>query len=181
MDEVREDVEKRDYGEWVHDILRRFHEQYQVLGNHLRADLDSALLRISVEIFAPAVQRDYLARAWLLRWQQAIPFYLEAQLKNEAEGWRYQSGEVPFELPLTADLLMHGRLDRVDVQVEGGSAVRVLDYKMMDATRLRNKLKEAGEDVQLACYASVYEADAAAFISIEKDKVIAGCATAGRG
>jgi ATP-dependent helicase/nuclease subunit B len=173
MDEVREDVEKRDYGEWVHDILRRFHEQYQVLGDYPRADLDSALLRISVEIFAPAVQRDYLARAWLLRWQQAIPEYLETQLKNEAEGWRYQSGEVPFELPLTADLLMHGRLDRVDVQAKKGSAVRVLDYKMMDAARLRNKLKEAGEDVQLACYAYVYEAEEAAFISIEKDKVIA--------
>ncbi len=173
MDEVREDVEKRDYGEWVHDILRRFHEQYQVLSNHLCADLDAALRRISVEIFAPAVQRDYLARAWLLRWQQAIPEYLDAQLKNEAEGWRYQSGEVPFELPLTDDLLMHGRLDRVDVQAKEGSAVRVLDYKMMDAARLRNKLKEAGEDVQLACYAYVYEAEEAAFISIEKDKVIA--------
>ncbi|MFZ1546354.1 MAG: PD-(D/E)XK nuclease family protein [Candidatus Nitrotoga sp.] len=173
MDEVREDVEKRDYGEWVHDILRRFHEQYQVLGDHLRADLDSALICISVEIFAPAVQRDYLARAWLLRWQQAIPAYLETQLKNEAEGWRYQNGEVPFELPLTADLIMHGRLDRVDVQIREGSAVRVLDYKMMDAARLRNKLKEAGEDVQLACYVYVYEAEEAAFISIEKDKVIA--------
>ncbi|RFC36680.1 MAG: ATP-dependent helicase/nuclease subunit B [Candidatus Nitrotoga sp. SPKER] len=173
MDEVREDVEKRDYGEWVHDILRRFHEQYPVLGNHLRADLDAALLRISVEIFAPAVQRDYLARGWLLRWQQAIPLYLDEQLKNEAEGWRYQSGEVPFELPLTNDLLMHGRIDRVDVKVERSRSVRVLDYKMMDAARLRNKLKEAGEDVQLACYAYVYEAEEAAFISIEKDKVIA--------
>jgi ATP-dependent helicase/nuclease subunit B len=60
----------------------------------------------------------------------------------------------------------------VDAISETGSAVRVLDYKMMDATRLRNKLKEAGEDVQLACYAHVYEAEAAAFISIEKDKVI---------
>ncbi|CAH1903669.1 PDDEXK_1 domain-containing protein [Candidatus Nitrotoga sp. HW29] len=173
MDEVREDVEKRDYGEWVHDILWRFHEQYQVLGNHLRADLDSALQHISIEIFTPAVQRDYLARAWLLRWQQAIPEYLETQLKNEAEGWRYQSGEVPFELPLSADLLMHGRIDRVDVQAKEASAVRVLDYKMMDAVRLRNKLKEAGEDVQLACYAYVYEAEEAVFISIEKDKVIA--------
>jgi len=172
MDEVREDVEKRDYGEWVHDILRRFHEQYQVLGNHLRADLDSALLRISVEIFAPAIQRDYLARAWLLRWQQSIPSYLDVQLKNEEDGWRYQSGEVPFELPLTADLLIHGRIDRVDVQAKESSSVRVLDYKMMDAAKLRNKLKEAGEDVQLACYAYVYKAEEAAFISIEKDKVI---------
>jgi len=170
LDEVREGVEKRDYGEWVHGILHRFHQQFPVLGEHARTPLEEALLNISSEVFAPAVERDYLARAWLLRWQQAIPDYLDAQLKSEAEGWRYQSGEVPFELPLADDLLMHGRIDRVD---EKEGECRVLDYKMMDATRLRHKLKEAGEDVQLACYASVYEAEEAAFISIEKDKVIA--------
>ena len=170
LDEVREGVEKRDYGEWVHDILHRFHQQFPVLGKRTPAELEEALRRISSVVFSPAVERDYLARAWQLRWQQAIPAYLDAQMKSEAEGWRYQSGEVPFELPLTDELTMHGRIDRVDVQNDG--AARVLDYKMMDATRLRNKLKEAGEDVQLPCYAHVYEADEAAFISIEKDKVI---------
>lgn len=170
LDEVREGVEKRDYGEWVHDILHRFHQQFLVLTEHPRAVLEETLRHISSAVFAPAVERDYLARAWLLRWQQAIPAYLDAQLKSEAEGWRYQNGEVPFELPLTDELLMHGRIDRVDVQAEG--AVRVLDYKMMEAARLRNKLKEPGEDVQLACYAQVYEADAAAFISIEKGQVV---------
>lgn len=170
LDEVREGVEKRDYGEWVHDILHRFHQQYPVLLEHPRTKLDELLLHISSEVFAPAVERDYLARAWLLRWQQAIPAYLDAQLKNEAEGWRYRNGEVPYEMPLTGELALHGRIDRVDAQADG--VVRVLDYKMMDATRLRNKLKEAGEDVQLACYAHVYEAGQAAFISIEKDRVV---------
>ena len=170
LDEVREGVEKRDYGEWVHDILHRFHQQFPVLNEHTRTLLEEALQHISSEVFAPTVERDYLARAWLLRWQQAIPAYLDAQLKSEAEGWRYQNGEVPFELPLTDELTMHGRVDRVDAQAEG--ECRVLDYKMMEASRLRNKLKEAGEDVQLACYAHVYEADEAAFISIEKDKVV---------
>ena len=170
MDDVREGIEKRDYGEWVHDILYRFHRQFPVTGEHSLPALEGALQRISDEVFAPAVERDYLARAWLLRWQQAIPAYLDAQLKNEADGWHYQNGEVPFELPLTDKLTLKGRIDRVDGHADG--AVRVLDYKMMDATRLRNKLKEAGEDVQLACYAHVYEADDAAFISIEKNKVM---------
>jgi ATP-dependent helicase/nuclease subunit B len=170
LDEVREGVEKRDYGEWVHGILHRFHQQFPVLAEHSRSALEQALRHISSEVFAPTVERDYLARAWLLRWQQAIPAYLDAQLKSEAEGWRYQNGEVPFELPLTDELTLHGRIDRVDARE---SECRVLDYKMMEATRLRNKLKEAGEDVQLACYAHVYEADEAAFISIEKDKVVA--------
>ncbi|MFZ2540616.1 MAG: PD-(D/E)XK nuclease family protein [Gallionella sp.] len=172
LDEVREGVEKRDYGEWVHDILHRFHHQFPLLGGNDRVLLEKALQRISSEVFAHAVERDYIARAWLLRWQQAIPAYLDAQLKSEAEGWRFQNGEVPFELPLTEALTMHGRIDRVDVQTQADGSARVLDYKMMDATRLRNKLKEPGEDVQLACYAYVYEADEAAFISIEKDKVI---------
>ena len=170
LDEVRESVEKRDYGEWVHGILHRFHQQFPVLAEHSRSALEQMLRHISSEVFAPTVERDYLARAWLLRWQQAIPAYLDAQLKSEAEGWRYQNGEVPFELPLTGELTLHGRIDRVDARE---SECRVLDYKMMEATRLRNKLKEAGEDVQLACYAHVYEADEAAFISIEKDKVVA--------
>jgi len=189
LDEVREGVEKRDYGEWAHDILHRFHQQFPVLGEHTRAVLEEALQRISSEVFAPAVERDYLARAWLLRWQQAIPAYLDAQQKSEAEGWHYRNGEVPFEIPLTDELTLHGRIDRVDGQPDGSARVlregrrlaagnppayplRVLDYKMMDATRLRNKLREAGEDVQLACYAHVYEAGEAAFISIEKEKVV---------
>ena len=171
MDEVREGIEKRDYGEWVHDILHRFHQQFNVLGDHTQLVLENALQRISNEVFAPTLEHDFIARAWLLRWQQAIPAYLESQLKSETEGWHYQNGEVPFELPLTDELTFHGRIDRIDVQTNG--TVRVLDYKMMEATRLRGKLKEAGEDVQLACYAHVYEAEEAAFLSIEKDKVIA--------
>ncbi|MDD5181173.1 MAG: PD-(D/E)XK nuclease family protein [Gallionellaceae bacterium] len=173
MDEVREGVEKRDYGEWVHAILHRFHQQFPVLSQQARKALDAALRRIGDEVFAPVLEHDYLARAWLLRWQQAIPAYLDTQLKSEADGWRYQGGEVPFALPLTEELTLHGRIDRVDIQTEENNAARVLDYKMMDAVRLRNKLKEPGEDVQLACYTYVYEADEAAFISIEKDKVVA--------
>ena len=114
LDEVREGVEKRDYGEWVHDILHRFHKQFPVLAEHSRSELEEALQHISTEVFAPSVERDYLARAWLLRWQQAIPAYLDTQLKSEADGWRYQNGEVPFELPLTDELTLHGRIDRVD-------------------------------------------------------------------
>jgi ATP-dependent helicase/nuclease subunit B len=171
LDEVREGMEKRDYGEWVHDILHRFHQQFPVLDEHARAVLEEALQRISGEVFSPALERDYLARAWLLRWQLAVPAYLDAQLKSEAEGWRYQKGEVSFEIPLTDELTLHGRIDRVDGQPDGSA--RVLDYKTMDATRLRNKLREPGEDVQLACYAYAHKTKEAAYISIEKDKVIA--------
>jgi len=172
LDEVREGIEKRDFGEWVHGILHRFHQQFPLVTGKQNNVLEDALSQISVEVFAQALQRDYWARAWLLRWQQSIPAYIEAQLKSEAEGWRYQNGEVPFELPLTEDLQMRGRIDRIDVLAEASHVVRVLDYKTQDAAMLKNKLKQAGEDVQLPFYAHVFEATEAAFISIEKNKVL---------
>jgi ATP-dependent helicase/nuclease subunit B len=172
LDEVREGIEKRDFGEWVHAILHRFHQQFALLSGKDIAELQLALSRISADVFADAVQRDYWARAWLLRWQQSIPAYIAAQLHSEAEGWRYQSGEVAFDLPVSENLQMRGRIDRIDVQGEAGNVVRVLDYKTQDALKLKAKLKQAGEDVQLSFYAHVFEATEAAFISIEKDKVL---------
>ena len=47
----------------------------------------------------------------------------------------------------------------------------MLDYKTLDAQKLSSKLKEPGEDVQLACYAYAHEAADAAFVSIENGKV----------
>lgn len=171
LDEVREGVEKRDYGVWVHLILHRFHEEFPVLEGSRKDELEAALQRISNEVFAPEVARDYLARAWLLRWQQAIPAYLEVQFESEAKGWRYQAGEMQFNLSLADDLTLHGRIDRIDATREGMK--RVLDYKTASVTGLRNRLKEAGEDVQLACYALAEEASEAAFISIDNEKVAA--------
>ena len=171
LDEVREGVEKRDYGVWVHLILHRFHEEFPVLEGRRKDELEAALERISSEVFAPEVARDYLARAWLLRWQQAIPAYLEVQFESEAKGWRYQAGEMQFNLSLADDLTLHGRIDRIDATREGMK--RVLDYKTASVTGLRNRLKEAGEDVQLACYALAEEASEAAFISIDNGKVAA--------
>jgi ATP-dependent helicase/nuclease subunit B len=171
LDEVREGVEKRDYGVWVHLILHRFHEEFPVLEGRRKDELEAALGRISNEVFAPEVARDYLARAWLLRWQQAIPAYLEVQFESEAKGWRYQAGEMQFNLSLADDLTLHGRIDRIDATREGMK--RVLDYKTASVTGLRNRLKEAGEDVQLACYALAEEAGEAAFISIDNEKVAA--------
>lgn len=52
-----------------------------------------------------------------------------------------------------------------------GSSKLVLDYKTQSDAVLRNKLKEPGEDVQLACYAHAEQASEAAFVSIENGKV----------
>ncbi|MDO8292675.1 MAG: PD-(D/E)XK nuclease family protein [Gallionella sp.] len=167
LDEVQEGIEKRDYGERVHDILRRFHERYPQVSGHPADVLEAALRRISEEVFADLLQQDFAARAWLARWFAALPAYLEWQGENEAQGWRYTEAESAFDWELEG-VRLRGRIDRLDVREE---EKRVLDYKTQSEQMLRNKLREPGEDVQLACYAYAHEAADAAFVSIENGKV----------
>jgi len=61
--------------------------------------------------------------------------------------------------------------DREMYRTMNGIERRVLDYKTQSDIVLRNKLKEPGEDVQLACYAYAHEAADVAFVSIDSGKV----------
>ena len=171
LDEVREEIDKRDYGTWVHALLQRFHEEHPLLMNEDREHLASELLRISKEVFADAMTHDYLALAWLLRWQAMIPAYLDSQLEREHYGWRYAAAEVSFDVVVAENLVLRGRIDRIDKRADESEAECVLDYKTQAVTVLKNKLKDAGEDVQLACYAHVRNAHEAAFVSLEGEHV----------
>ena len=167
LDEVQEGIEKRDYGERVHNILQRFHECYAQVSEHPAAELETALRQISEEVFADLLQQDFAARAWLARWFTSLPAYIAWQMENEVQGWRYAESESEFNWPLEG-VRLRGRIDRLDVK---GEEKRVLDYKTQSEQVLRNKLREPGEDVQLACYAYAHEAADAAFVSIENGKV----------
>lgn len=167
LDEVPEAIEKRDYGERVHEILQRFHECYPQVSGHDTAEMDAALRKISEEVFADLLAQDFAARAWLARWYKSLPGYLDWQAENEAKGWRYAEAESKFDWQLEG-VRLRGRIDRLDVRTD---EKLVLDYKTQSEQLLRNKLKEPGEDVQLACYAYAHEAADAAFVSIENGKV----------
>ena len=171
LDEVREALDKRDYGTWVHEVLQRFHGELPLLRD--RVEAQAVMRRLSLEVFAEALAHDYLAQAWLLRWQAQIPAYLDWQQENEEAGWRYQSSEVPFRIDVSADLVLSGRIDRVDVRVEDARQSTVLDYKTQSVLVLKGKLFVPGEDVQLACYAQAVGAGAAAFVSLEDEHVLA--------
>lgn len=169
LEEVRETLDKRDYGTWVHQILQRFHAEIPLLIN-VSADVAEAVLqRISREVFALALTADYLAHAWLLRWQKLIPAYLTWQREQETAGWRYAAAEQGMEVFVDDQLVLKGRIDRFDTDADGG--ICVLDYKTQSATGLKAKLALAGEDVQLACYALAKAARHAAFVSLDGEKV----------
>jgi ATP-dependent helicase/nuclease subunit B len=167
LDEVQETIEKHDYGERVHLILKRFHMRYPRTREHAVAELEAGLRQISHDTFAELLDKDFAAAAWLARWYKSVPAYLEWQASREDEGWKFVEAESAFDLALGGTRL-RGRIDRLD---ERGEARQVLDYKTQDDQLLRHKLKEPGEDVQLACYAYAHGADAAAFVSIDNGKV----------
>jgi len=167
LDEVQEAIEKRDYGIRVHDILRRFHERYPNVSGHAAEDMEKELHRISEQVFADLLHQDFAARAWLARWYKSLHAYLEWQAQNETGGWRYAGAESGFDLTLEG-VRLRGRIDRQDVREQ---EKRVCDYKTQNDQSLRNKLREAGEDVQLACYARATDAELAEFVSIDNGKV----------
>jgi ATP-dependent helicase/nuclease subunit B len=167
LDEVQETIEKSDYGERVHEVLQRFHERYPQVSGQDITKMEVALRDISEQVFADLLAHDFAARAWLARWYRSLPAYLAWQQEGEAEGWRYAEAETKFDWPLEG-VNLRGRIDRLDVR---GEEKRVLDYKTQSDIVLRNKLKEPGEDVQLACYAYAHEAADVAFVSIDSGKV----------
>jgi ATP-dependent helicase/nuclease subunit B len=178
-DELTEEMEKRDFGEMVHDILNRFHQKIPDVSTVPLDDAKAALLAETAIVFANALAQNFIAHAWRLQWESAIDAYLVWQTKREAEGWRWQAGELKscFDLPLDNGeiLRVEGRIDRLDLNDEHTG---VIDYKARNANALKTKLNCAGEDVQLAVYAALAEGlhperavTDAAYLAIEKADV----------
>ncbi len=152
QDELEGELEKRDYGTWLHDVLKRFHDQRP------SPELDESLLRrcalearqaqgLPAEEFLP----------FMASFERLLPRYLDWLAKTEEGGQHYQAGEIereiePFGLPPLAGLRLKGRIDRVDEQ---GNERILLDYKTGSATSLKAKVAEPLEDTQLAVYAAL--------------------------
>lgn len=173
VDEVREELDKRGYGELVHRSLERFHGAYPRLAAVGDAEALAALQAIVGEVFAPAVADDYLALGWQVRWLAKLPAYLDWQRQREAEGWHWQAAETKLARQLGGSddegnhyplVELRGRADRVDENADGQTAL--LDYKARSKTSLVNGL---GEDVQLAAYAIMAVADVsqAAYVALD--------------
>lgn len=172
LNELSDMPEKRDYGDWLHQILAIFHTRLHEVTVAER----SALLReISDQVFGLALDKSAAALGYYARWQKAMPAYLEWLAEREAQGWHFVLGEEKFEKVLRWDdgeIILHGRVDRMDENAAGERAV--LDYKSTNQTALRDKLKQ-GEDHQLPFYGLLSEVPLsnALYIPLEasKDKI----------
>ncbi len=156
LDEVIEAADKRDFGEALHEVLRRFHEEW---GAADFGALDAVAVAESLRMHGRAVFEPWLERtpsllAFERRFDRLVDGYIEWLKDSAAEGWRWQAAEHTISRPLVLDgggaVELTGRIDRIDAHADG--RVRVLDYKARAREVLARALKEAGEDVQLPFY-----------------------------
>ena len=168
-DELDTELGKRDFGNWLHSLLKRFHEALKQAPAQTpvarQAMIDAAAQEAAVALGLSSSEFLPFAAAW----PQVRAGYLEWLAGHEAGGAVYAEGEVWKEMPLGAVTLI-GKLDRVD-RLADGSAL-VIDYKTEGRGVTSERISQAAEDTQLAFYAALLHDDtlAAAYVNIgEKD------------
>lgn len=180
MDEVREAMEKRDYGTLVHRSLQEFHSRCPCVSEWPANEALACLLECVEMVFAPAVADDFLAIAWRQRWEKRLPSYLDWQRRWEAEGWRWAQAERPVSrvFPLADDagggrVELYGRIDRIDRRGDKvASEAALLDYKTQRAASIK-KMQQQDGDAQLSSYALLHEAAEAAYLALDDETVSA--------
>jgi ATP-dependent helicase/nuclease subunit B len=174
-DEIREELQKSDYGERVHKILNAFHKTVKNLPDPFAEKLTEAnrdkaidhLKLISEAVFKQDTEDNALHRSWLYRWTQHIPAYIDWQIKQQQQ-WTVNATEKQCETTLAdINLTLYGRLDRIDSHVEQDNRCAIIDYKT-GATARQDDV-DCGEDVQLATYALLAgEASSVMYLSLDE-------------
>lgn len=177
-DELEDDPDKSDYGNWLHAVLQRFHDERRASGAEGTAiDVDAATERLLALADAQA-QAMNLSPAALLPYQAALPAfaarYLDWLAGHEQQGWRYREGEVARERALTGPGAprLYGVIDRIDAAAAGVAGLMLLDYKTGSASSLKARVREPTEDTQLAFYAALSEVEGlplqAAYVALDE-------------
>lgn len=173
MDEVSEEMGKSDYGGLVHRVLERFHARHPRVSGLAEADALRDLQACVEAVFAPAVEENFLAIGWRLRWEKQLAAYLDWQRAVEAEGWYWAQAEtaVSLALPLATggSVELYGRIDRIDRIGRGEASVSLLDYKTQSVKLIRDRL---ADDVQLPAYALLHgDAARAAYVALDEARI----------
>jgi ATP-dependent helicase/nuclease subunit B len=168
-DEIDAEVDKRDFGTWLHAVLREFHA--------LLAQCEPAQGRAALfdEVALRVMRQHRLDDGEFLPFEAVQPAVRDAYLKwladHEAGGAHFEEAEVAKERALPTVRLV-GRIDRVDRLADGRRLV--MDYKTESLTASQSRMDDALEDTQLAFYAALLDDDAmaAAYLNLgERGKV----------
>jgi ATP-dependent helicase/nuclease subunit B len=154
LDEIREALQKADYGSRVHLCLQAFHCGVEGLPGPYSEKLTQAnrqqavamLEQIAHAVFTRDIEDNFQHRAWLQRWLARIPDYIEWQINHNVD-WTVTAAEQDYRLKLDETFTLRGRIDRLE---RSGDRFGVIDYK---TGRVPSQDDVAnGEDVQLLSY-----------------------------
>lgn len=156
LEEVREELEKADYGERLHRALEAFWQPVADmpppwsggLDESHRAAAEAHLRQLIEAAFAEDLAHRFAHRAWQRRALSLVPALIDWAIGHAREH-RFERGEAHERRTLAPGLVLRGRLDRVDRRPDGGLAIT--DYKTGGAAG-EDEMR-TGEDVQLASYA----------------------------
>jgi ATP-dependent helicase/nuclease subunit B len=152
-EELDAEIEKRDYGTWLHAVLMAFHEQRGEPGS---AEAECARLMAIAQqqkLAHGLDDADFLP--FEAGFAELAPRYIAWVHERDAQGARWSQGELErqIEPPEWQGIALHGRIDRIDQL--GGTGVELIDYKTGSAGALRDKVKQPLEDTQLAFYTAL--------------------------
>lgn len=152
-DELDDEAQKRDYGNWLHDVLWRFHQQ-RPAPRERAEDIDALrVLALSQREQAGIDEASFLPfEASFERFMQHYVDWLHAR---DAEGIHWLEGEAErrVEPPELEGIALFGRIDRIDALPDGRR--QLIDYKTSAIGQLRAKVRNRLEDTQLAFYAAL--------------------------
>ena len=162
-DEIDQDVDKRDFGNWLHRVLNLFHVRLKETPGAVRGELlDTCAQEVTGDMRLDEGEFLPFRAAWL-RARDGYLAWLDAH--ERAEGAVFDAAESEHERALGSLRLM-GRIDRIDV-LPGGARM-VMDYKTEQFEKTRDRVRLPAEDTQLAFYAALLGQDdlRAAYVNI---------------
>ncbi len=175
-EEIREALQKADYGELIHRCLQALHSHVSGLSGPFnsafstatRQDAITLLNQISEQVFTTELEQNSIHRVWLTRWQRQIPAYIDWQIKQA----KNSSKVIETEIAITTEAepnkpQLKGRLDRIDSNDDGEV---IIDYKTGGSAAAADILD--GESVQLPFYTMLRQSNTIAckYVTID-DKI----------
>ncbi len=160
-EELEGDLEKRDYGTWLHAVLHRFHQARPE--PRYASDDGLALAAAARQVQADLGLDDGDFLPFSATFERFAPRYVAWLQDRDRDGAQWLDGEREWAAqPDTwGGIEMHGVIDRIDsVPAATGTANRgpvtqLIDYKTGSTQALRDKVAQPQEDTQLPFYAAL--------------------------
>jgi ATP-dependent helicase/nuclease subunit B len=165
VDELDGAVDKRDFGLWLHEVLKRFHEKLAELPPAHQIDKEQLLDEASQETTQSMHLLDGEFLPFAASWPAIRAGYLKWLATHEATATVFASAETSHSQRLGSVELV-GRIDRIDRMADG--SLLVLDYKTENNAKTTVRIKEPFEDTQIAFYAALLPDDTlqAAYVNV---------------